>query len=90
MGSTVRKSPGIPSKDEARRWLRRFEAAEEIDRAAARREGPRSRWSIAMALSLIEAARAAGFLSPSALATRESEDEAVRRTWDKLRAGLSK
>jgi hypothetical protein len=39
---------------------------------------------------LIEAARAAGFLSPSALAIRESDDEAVRLTWDKLRARLRK
>jgi hypothetical protein len=90
MGSTARKSPGILAKDEARRWLQRFEAIEEVDRAAARREGPRPQWSIATALSLIETARAAGFLSASALAIRESEDEAVRGTWDRLRAGLSK
>ncbi len=78
------------TKEEARGWLERFEAAAEIDRLAEKARGPRPQWSIERSLSLIEAARAAGFLSPAALATRESEDEAVRRTWDKLRAGLRK
>ncbi|MGH9324861.1 MAG: hypothetical protein ACRD3V_33885 [Vicinamibacteria bacterium] len=90
MASNAGKSGGIASKEDALRWIRRFEAAEEVDRAAARRDGPRPQWSIAMSLSLIEAARTAGFLSPSALALREAEDQAVRRTWDRLRAGLPK
>ena len=81
---------GISSKEEAQLWLRRFEAAEEIDRAAQRNQGPRPHWSIETALSLFEAARAAGFLSPSALRVRISEDEAVRGTWDRLRARLRK
>jgi len=43
-----------------------------------------------MALSLVETARAAGLISPAALALREAEDEVVRRTWDRLRARLKK
>jgi hypothetical protein len=62
MGPTARKPGSVASKGEARRWIQRFEAAEELDQAAARREGPRPEWSIAISLSLIEAARAAGFL----------------------------
>jgi hypothetical protein len=90
MASTTKKSGGGAGREAALRWLLRFEAAAEVDRVAARRIGPRPEWSIAISLSLIESARAAGFLSTSALATRAAEDEAVRRTWDRLRAGLSK
>lgn len=81
---------GSLSKEDARRWLERFEAVAEIDQAAEKEQGARPQWSIGISLSLIEAARVAGFLSPSVLAIRESEDEAVRRTWDKLRARLRK
>jgi hypothetical protein len=89
--ASIGKKPGtLGSKEDALRWLRRFEAAEEVERVARRREGPRPEWSIAISLSLIESARAAGLLSPSAIALREREDEAVRRTWDRLRAGLPK
>ncbi|HSF16206.1 MAG TPA: hypothetical protein VLK65_11705 [Vicinamibacteria bacterium] len=84
MASTAKR------REDALRWLRRFEAADEVERAATIRDGPRPEWSIAISLSLIESARAAGFLSPSALAIRAREDEAVRRTWERLRAGLSK
>jgi hypothetical protein len=90
MASTEKKSGTGASKEDALRWIRRFEAAEEVDRAAAMRDGPRPEWSIAISLSLIESARAAGFLSTSVLAIRAAEDEPVRRTWDRLRAGLSK
>jgi hypothetical protein len=90
MSSTSRKPAKGASREDALRWLRRFEAAEEVERVAARREGARPEWSIAISLSLIESARAAGFLSPSSLAVRAAEDESVRRTWDRLRAGLSK
>ncbi len=81
---------GTLSKEVAQRWLERFEAAAEIDQAAEKKRGARPQWSIEISLSLIEAARAAGFLTPSALATRESDDEAVRRTWDRLRDRLRK
>jgi hypothetical protein len=87
MSSTAK---GTVSKEGARRWLESFERVAEIDRAADEEQGARPQWSIEISLSLIEAARAAGFLSPSALATRESEDEGVRRTWDRLRHGLQK
>ncbi len=87
MSSTAK---GSLSKEVAQRWLERFEAVAEIDQAAERKQGARPQWSIEISLSLIEAARAAGFLSPSALAIRESEDEGVRRTWDRLRDGLRK
>jgi hypothetical protein len=90
MASTRKKFGTVASREDALRWIRRFEAVEEVDRVAARRDGPRPEWSIAISLSLIEAARAAGFLSPSTLALREAEDEAVRRTWDRLRAKLPK
>lgn len=76
------------SREDAKGWLERFEAAAEIDQAAEKKRGARPQWSIEMSLSLIEAARASGFLSPAALAIREVEDEAVRRTWDRLRARL--
>ncbi len=79
---------GNLSKKDALRWLERFEAAAEIDRIAEKKRGARPQWSIEISLSMIEAARAAGFLSPAALAIRESEDEAVRRTWDRLRGRL--
>jgi hypothetical protein len=84
MASTAKR------REDALRWLRRFEAAEEVERAAVIKDGPRPDWSIAISLSLIESARAAGFLSTSALAIRAREDEEVRRTWDRLRAGLAK
>jgi len=87
MSSTAK---GSLSKEGAQRWLEKFEAVAAMDQAAEKKRGARPRWSIVISLSLIEAARAAGFLSPSALATRESEDEAVRRTWDRLRARLRK
>jgi len=85
MSSTAK---GSLSKEDALRWLERFEAVAEIDQAAEKKREARPQWSIEISLSLIEAARAAGFLSPSALAIREFENEAVRRTWDRLRAGL--
>ena len=44
---------------DARRWLQGFEAAGRADREAKRAQGPRPEWSIALALSLIDAARAA-------------------------------
>lgn len=78
------------SKEEAQRWLERFDAIAEVDQVSERKLGPRPEWSIETALSMIESARAAGFLSASALAIRESEDSAVRATWDRLRAGLRK
>lgn len=78
------------TKEEARRWIERFEAAEEADREAMRREGPRPKWSVEMALSLIEAARSAGLDFSAAQAGRKAEDEAVRRTWDALRARFRK
>ena len=90
MASTEKKSGTGTSREDALRWLRRFEAAEEVERVAATRDGPRPEWSIAISLSLIESARAAGFLSTSALAIRAADDEPVRQTWERLRAGLSK
>ena len=87
MSSTAK---GGLSREDALRWLERFDAVAEMDRAAEKERGARPQWSIEISLSLIEAARAAGFLSPTALAIRESEDEGVRRTWERLRAGLRK
>jgi hypothetical protein len=87
MSSTAK---GSLSKEDALRWLERFDAAAEMDRADERKRGARPQWSIEISLSLIEAARAAGFLSSAALAIRESEDEGVRRTWERLRDGLRK
>jgi len=87
MSSTAK---GRRSKEGVQRWLESYEAAAEMDQAAERERGARPEWSIEISLSLIEAARTAGFLSPSLLAIRESEDEAVRRTWDRLRDRLLK
>ncbi len=79
---------GSPSRESVLRWLERFEEAAEIDQAAEEKRGVRPEWSIEISLSLIEAARASGFLSPSVLAIRETDDEGVRRTRERLRGRL--
>jgi hypothetical protein len=72
---------------DARRWLQRFDAAERADRDARRSLGPRPQWSIALALSLLDAART---VSGGAVVDprRAQQDEAVRRTWQRLRASI--
>jgi hypothetical protein len=87
MAPPAKKFGAGASRDDVLRWLGRFEEAE---RTAAMRNGPRPEWSIAISLSMIDAARAAGFLSRSSLSIRAAEDAAVRRTWQRLRVGLSK
>jgi hypothetical protein len=73
---------------DARRWLQGFEAAERADREAKRAQGPRPEWSIALALSLIDAARAAARERPLLDPRRAAQDETVRQVWARLRLRL--
>jgi hypothetical protein len=73
----------------ARRWLQGFDAAERAGREATRARGPRPEWSIALALSLIEAARSAAQTRPLLDARRTDEDELVREVWSRLRSNLA-
>ena len=73
---------------EARRWLQRFEAVDRADREAKRAQGPRPDWSIALALSLIDAARAAAREWPLLDPRRPAQDETVRQVWTRLRSRL--
>lgn len=61
-----------------------FQAIEEADYEAMIKEGLKPAWSIAMALSMIDAAeRMHGRRLTDPL--REEQDEAVRATWARLR-----
>ncbi len=71
---------------EAKRWLAGFDAAEQADRVEKRRQGPRPEWSIALAVSLFNAARVAAGDRPLADPRREQEDDAVRAVWSRLRS----
>jgi hypothetical protein len=71
---------------DARRWLQGFEAAERADHEARRRQGPRPEWSIALALSLFDAARTAASGGSLVDPRRAQQDEAVRHTWHRLRS----
>ena len=70
--------------EKVRAWVQGFEAIDRLDRERLSRMGPRPEWSISVALSMIEAARASGrpLIDPS----REASDEGVRRNWERLRA----
>ena len=76
------------TKDAVRQWLRRYDAIAEADHEALRRRGPRPEWSIATALSLIQAAGVGWRSSPSLRALRDEEDRAVGATWQVLRRRL--
>jgi hypothetical protein len=78
------------TREQLQQWIRRFDAIAEVDREALRREGPRSKWSIATALSLIEAAGRTFRSSPLLQDLRRQEDQAVRATWSTLRHRLSR
>ena len=73
---------------DARRWIAGFEAAAAEDREALRLRGADPAWSIAVALSMIDAAERAGRGGPADIELRQAEDERVRATWDRLRARL--
>ena len=73
---------------DARRWLKGFEAAEQADREEKRSQGPRPEWSIALALSLIDAALAAAPEWPLLDPRRSTQDETVRHVWARLRLRL--
>lgn len=81
---THRRISGQVTGADLRRWQARFQAVEAEDRETLRREGPRPEWSIALSLSMIEAARS---ILPSRRPdpAREAEDAAVIRAWDRLR-----
>ena len=70
--------------EQVRAWIEGFEAIHQIDLEEMSRLGPNPKWSIAISLSMIEAARASGKLPASP--GREEEDEKVRRNWERLRA----
>ena len=71
---------------DVRQWVEGFEAAERADIEASRRAGPRSEWSIRLALSLLRAARLAAGDRSLIDARRSQQDEAVRAIWARLRA----
>jgi len=71
---------------DVRQWVEGFEAAERADIEARHRAGPRSEWSIRLALSLLRAARLAAGDRPLIDARRSGEDEAVSAIWARLRA----
>ena len=71
---------------QVRAWIEGFEAIDRIDLEEMSRLGPNPKWSIAISLSMIEAARASG--RPLTSPGREEEDEKVRQIWEKLRAAF--
>ena len=70
--------------EQVRSWIEGFEAIKQADRERLRQTGPRPQWSVAVSLSLIEAARASG--KPLYDPRREAEDERVRQVWTRLKA----
>jgi hypothetical protein len=74
---------------DVRRWIAGFEEAAERDRLMLRRQGPDSAQSIRLALSLIAAARRAGWPPAAGDPARERDAEAVRQTWATLRRRLA-
>ena len=78
------------SPAEARRWVAQFEAAASADRREKRRQGPRPEQSIALALSLLNAARVAAGGRPLVDPTRDERDNAVRATWIRLRSRMQR
>lgn len=75
-----------PTAEQLRRWLAGFEAAAAADREALRAAGANPAWSIATSLAMIETARRLG--GPAGDGTRETEAEAVRLAWRRLRERL--
>jgi len=74
------------SAADLRRWIEGFEEASRADLAARRAEGPQPRRSVALALSLLAAARAAaGGGYPVDPRRRAGEDD-VRVIWHRLRS----
>ena len=78
----VRKS-SMRSKVE--RWRRGFEAAAAVGRAQLRKGKPDPEWSIALSLSMIEAAERIGIPAGPDDPVRERGVQQVRRTWAALR-----
>ena len=73
---------------DGRRWISNFEAAEQADRDERRRQGAHPEQSIALSLSLLEAARAAAGDRTLIDPRREEEHENVRAVWNRLRSRL--
>jgi len=82
---TRRSNSAKVTAADLRRWHERFQAIEQADIEMLRREGPKPEWSIAVSLSMIEAATTV-LSSQRRDPVREAEDAAVMRTWDRLRA----
>jgi len=70
--------------EEVRRWIAGFEAIAEADREVLRRAVADPARSIALALSLIDAARAAGWVFGGTDPWREADDERARAIWVRL------
>lgn len=68
----------------ARRWLENFAAVEEADRRARRLRGARPTESVALSLSLLEAAWTASGGRLPADSRRAEREETVRAVWDRL------
>jgi hypothetical protein len=75
---------------DVRRWIAGFEAAAAADRRAMRLDGPDESTSIRLGLSLISAARRAGWRPGNPDPLRDRDDEAVRQTWALLRRRLAR
>lgn len=75
----------VVTRADAARWMAGFEAAARADRRQRRAAGPQPDWSIALAQSLIDAARQA-VSGPLGDVRRAEEDARVRETWRRLRA----
>ncbi len=71
-----------------RLWIAGFEAAERADMDERRRQGPRPEWSVALSLSLLDAARHAAGDRPLIDPRRDEDDEAARAVWQRLRSPL--
>ena len=70
------------------RWISNFEAAAQADRDEKRRQGAHPEQSIALSLSLLEAAQLAAGDRTLIDPRRDEEQEAVRVVWDRLRSRL--
>jgi hypothetical protein len=78
------RSMATMTQEQVRSWIAGFEAIKQADRERLSRTGPRPKWSVAVSLSLIEAARASA--KPLHDPRREAEDERVRQVWARLKA----
>jgi len=75
------------TKDEARRFLGRFEAIDEANRLARLRQGPDAERSVRLSLAIREFAGACE-RSDTVRRSREAGVEAVRETWGRLHRAL--